>query len=349
MQRLINNTLDYFEKHRILSSIIVILFFTLILYPRFNMQDIAIIRPFTGVEAGEMTPDQKNYYNFTEYFKGSKGLNEVYEPFNYRPLLPFIASLLPFDSLLSLSIINVLANILTLMLLLLILKELNFNFGLRIIALLLYIVSFPLFYYGSSAFLEPTSNLFIYLIVYLIISGKKIWLPLTFALAAITKEVTIIAFPFAFVYYLLEYSTDKGQRIKSMLILLLSFILFVTANVLVRSYFATDNQYLWSPSLQTAIGNLSRLKTYLSFILSFGIPGFLAILYAAKHKQNVISKMLLPYYVGMFFSIMLSIYSIIAAYSDGRFIWTGMAFMIIISLYFIRNIADTNIISAEKQ
>lgn len=338
MHKLLADILLFFDKNKLLSLIIVLLLLAAVLYPRFNMQDIAIIRPFTGVEAGKMTPDQKNYYNFTEYFKGEKELQSVWPPFSYRPMMPFLASLLPFDSLLSMSIVNVIANLLTLWLIFLILKRLNFNYSLRISGMLLYVLSFPLLYYGSSGFLEPTSNLFIYLIVYLTVSDKKALLPPVFLLAALTKEVTIIALPFVFVYFLTANIKEKKQLKNAMYILFLSLVLFVAASVFVRTYFSTGNQYLWTPSFQTAIDNLSRAKTYLSFDLGLGLPGILAVWYSLKKDKTTEFKKLLPWYTGMSFAFLLSAFSVIAAYSDGRFIWTGYPFMIVISVYFLKEI-----------
>ena len=335
-----NKIISYINKHKLLSLVLVLMLLALILYPRFNMQDISIIRSYTGVESGEMTPDQKNYYNFTEYFKGHKELNTVWAPFSYRPLMPFAASLLPFDSMLSMSIVNVIANLLTLLLIYLILKKLKFDFAYRIIGLLLFIVSFPLLYYGSSGFLEPTANLFIYLIVFLVVSNKLMLIPISFILASFVKEVTIIALPFALVYYYLNYRDDKSKLIKAIIFLAVSFCFFVVGSIFTRIYFATDNLYIWSPTFETAINNLSRSRTYLSFILSFGLVGFLSLLYAVRNRMNITKQELLPFYTGMLFSILLSFYSVIAAYSDGRFIWTGYPFMIIISVYFIRELTS---------
>jgi hypothetical protein len=318
-----------------------------VLFPRFNMQDIALIKPLTGVAAGEMTPDQKNYYNFTEYFKGNKDINTVWAPFIYRPLMPFAASLLPFNSMLSMSMVNVIANLITLLLIYFTFKKLEFGFAYRIAGIMLYIISFPLLYYGSSGFLEPTANLFIYLIVYLTVSNKKILLALTFIFAALTKEVTILALPFSFVYFQVNNKNNKKEFNTSIYIIVLSFILFIATNILVRSYFSTGNQYLWSPSFQTAINNLSRTKTYLSFILGLGLPGILVIFYVIKDGKRAI-KTLLPWFTSMLFAFLLSIYSVIAAYSDGRFIWTGYPFMIVISIYYLRRISDNNFISTIK-
>ncbi len=327
---------DWTEENKVITIIITLVFLAAILYPRFNMQDTAFIRPFTGVAPGEMPPDQKNYYNFTEYFKGRKELNTVSEPFTYRPLLPFIASLLPFDAMLSMSIVNTLANLFTLLLIYLILKELQFSFALRAAGLLLYIISFPLLYYGSSGFLEPTANLFIYLIVYLTLSQRMILLIPAFILASAAKEVSIIALPFALSYFWMIYRHDKNKLKKSMTILTVSFIMFVLTNIIIRNHFDTGNSYIWSPTFETAIGNLKRAKTYLSFLLGFGFPGIFSMLYLVKYKEKVLSPEILPWFIGMIFAIMLSVYSVIAAYSDGRFIWTGYPFMITLSIYYLQ-------------
>ena len=342
LNKLLNKVFQFFDKHKALSLVFVLILLALILYPRFNMQDIAIIRPFTGVQPGQMTPDQQNYFYFTEYFKGKAELDKVWPPFSYRPLMPFFASLLPTDSMLGMSIINVFANILTLLLIYLILKKLGFAFSLRIIGLILYILSFPLLYYGSSSFLEPTSNLFIYLIVYLVVSNRTLLLPFAFILASLTKEVTIIALPFAIIYLWMKNRNNKNELRKSMLILTLSFILFIATNLFIRSVFATNNLYIWTPSSNTAMENLRRAKTYLSFILGFGLPGLFATVFLITNKSKIKSKEILPWFTGMISALLLAFYSIIAAYSDGRFIWTGYPFMIVLSIYYFNSIVNKN-------
>ena len=335
-----NGLFDLIEKNKLISFFFVLLLLAVILYPRFNMQDTAIIRPFTGVAPGQMTPDQKNYYNFTEYFRGNQELSSVWAPFSYRPLMPFLAAQLPFDAMLSMSIVNTIANLLTLVLIYLTLKKLQFRFALRIAGLFLYIFSFPLLYYGSSGFLEPTSNFFIYLIVYLVVGGHVFLLVPAFILASMTKEVTIVVLPFALIYYWLEYKNNGTELKKSMLILAISAIMFIVTNLFVRHYFETGNNYFWAPTIDTAIGNLKRAKTYLSFLLGFGLPGLLSLLYLIKYKSNIFDKKVLPWITGMLFAILLSFYSVIAAYSDGRFIWTGYPFMIVLAIYYLQQKFD---------
>lgn len=324
----------FFNKNKKLSILIVMILLALVLYPRFDMQDISLIRPFTGVQPGQMTPDQQNYYYFTEYFKGNSELGKVWPPFSYRPLMPFIASLIPTDSMLSMSIVNVIANLLTLLIIYYILKKLGFAFPLRISGMILYIISFPLLYYGSSGFLEPTANLFIYLIVYLTVSNKTLYLPFAFILASLAKEATIITLPFSIIYLLMQNRNNKNELRNSIFILTLSSILFIATNLFVRSVFATNNFYIWAPSSNTAIENLRRAKTYLSFILGFGFPGLFSLLFIFKYKTKIRTKEILPWVTGMIFALLLAFYSVVAAYSDGRFIWMGYPFMIVLTIYY---------------
>ena len=87
-ERLVPRVIHWFETHRLLSILLVITSLALVLSLRFNRNDVGIIKSFSGLKAGELSPDTHNYLNFVEYFKHNMSLDSVSAPFSFRPLTP---------------------------------------------------------------------------------------------------------------------------------------------------------------------------------------------------------------------------------------------------------------------
>ena len=122
--------LDFFKNNKIIAILILLVSIPIVLYPRFDMQDISLVKPFVGVPKGELTPDQRNYLHFVEYFRGEMPLDSCHAPYSFRPLVPFTASLLPFKPMTSIKIVNTFSVILTVIFIFLTLKRLHFDFEL---------------------------------------------------------------------------------------------------------------------------------------------------------------------------------------------------------------------------
>jgi hypothetical protein len=345
LKRGVRNLIVWFERHKKISILIVLASIVIAVYPRFNRHDIAIIRPFVGLKAGEVSPDIKNYVNFTEYFKGKLPLDSTSVPYSYRPLVPFLASLLPTDSLLGIVIINIAALLLSVLSIFFILKKEHFSFGLRTIGCLLYIFSFPVFYYVSAGYIDSSALCIICLVVLAAVYKKYLALPVIFLVGALVKEVIIIALPFALIYYY-QQREKKSEDVKIVFTVILSITFFLVAYYYSRATFAVVSNFMWLPGLSSIQQNIFRAKTYLSFTLSFGVVGILAVMQiiadfkeftsSGKHSINIFLKEYpsLPYVTGIIASLALYCYSFVAAYADGRFIWTAYPFMIPLAVKF---------------
>lgn len=95
--------------------------------------------------------------------------------------------------------------------------------------------------------------------------------------------------------------------------------------------------YLWFPSYEVFISNVIRPRTFLSFILTFGIPGVLSVLLIIYYfmKDKSVIKVNLTLITGLIISFCLWCYSVISAYSDGRFIWPSIVFSLPLSMIFL--------------
>jgi len=95
--------------------------------------------------------------------------------------------------------------------------------------------------------------------------------------------------------------------------------------------------YIWIPTYEIFIGNVSRPRTFASFILTFGIPGILSSLFIYYYfiRDKSVLKNNLTLISGLLISFCLWSYSVISAYSDGRFIWPSIVFSLPLSMIFL--------------
>ena len=169
--------------------------------------------------------------------------------------------------------------------------------------------------------------------LYVLLKEQWILLILLVIISTGVKETSIVIVFVSIVYILFK----TNLRVSSKIALIASYIaVYSSAIVIIRNIFGTDSEYIWLPKIQTVLYNISRPKTYLSFILTLGMPGMLSFFhlkYLKKYyKQKSIKLILL---LGFATSIMLFVYSIFSAKSDGRFIWTSYPYTIPLSLFII--------------
>jgi len=260
--------LDFFKKNKVVAILILLTSIPLVLYPRFDMQDIAIIRPFVGVPKGELTTDQRNYLNYVEYFRGNMPLDSCHAPYSFRPLVPFTASLLPFRAMTSINILNTFSVILTVILIWFTLQKLGFPFELRVIGGLLFVISFPTFYYSTTGHIDATATMLLFAIVFARIYEKDVALIPLMILAALAKETSLILFPFLMlhlylskqpsnfrmkfssIFVMLKIPKDKQAR-RSYLYIWISFFVYLIAVVAARKFFGEfgdGSAYFWAPT-----------------------------------------------------------------------------------------------------
>ncbi|OGU56448.1 MAG: hypothetical protein A2X64_03285 [Ignavibacteria bacterium GWF2_33_9] len=350
-----NKVLNFFDRNHAIAWIILAISIPAILYPRFNMQDIAIVRPFVGVHNGELTIDQQNYLHFVQYFRGEVPLDSVHAPYSFRPLIPFTASLMPFsDAMTSINLVNTFSVMLTVLLIILTLKKLGYSFGIRICGALLYVISFPTLYYSTTGHIDATSTMFLFAIIWARISGEDIWLILFFILAALAKETSIILFPFLFLHLYFHNNPSARFTFSSLFkclkipaqkenrniyfIFWIAFILYFVTTIIARKafgMFGDGSDYVWFPSAEHLADNIFRSKTYISLIISFGFPGLFALLYISK-KHIVKKAVFNAFIIGMCTSLLMWVYSYFSAWADGRFIWTAYPFMIPLAAEYFR-------------
>ncbi|AFH49778.1 Hypothetical protein IALB_2073 [Ignavibacterium album JCM 16511] len=305
--------------YKILSLLLLLY---LVALPRFNWRPLpAPLNNFVGTKPF----DVEQYEKYVEYFRGNLQIaSELEGPFSYRPLVPYLASFLHFDALTSINLINLLLLSLGLIYLIKFLSEINVSEKFITIGLIIFIVSFPVFYYTTSGYIDASLIGILAITNYYLFRSKYFSFSISFTIGILIKETIIIMLPVAAVYYLTNEKTNK----KYLKIIVPIFLYLITV-IAIRSLVPQKENYIWNPSIENFLYNISRAKTYLTFILTLGIPGVLSLyLIFSDKKKNVSKGLLFPLVTGFLFSFLLWVYSLFSAYSDGRQLWTSYAYTI---------------------
>ncbi|WP_337864990.1 hypothetical protein [Ignavibacterium sp.] len=316
---------------KISKLIPLLLLLYLVVLPRFNWRDLP--QPFNQF-VGEKPFDVVQYQKYVQFFRGNKNVaNELEGPFSYRPLVPLLASVIPFQSNTSINLINLFFLTLGLIYLLRLLRLFGFNENQSIIGGLFFILSFPLFYYATSGYIDGSLLGILLISTYYLFDDKYFLFILTFTLGIFIKETIIILLPVA----IIEFMIKEKSKIKFLKVII-PVLLYFLVIVLIRKIAPHKESYVWKPSIDILIYNLVRVKTYLSFLLTFGIPGLLATYLIITKKIQMISKEIsYPILAGFLFSFLLWLYSLFAAYSDGRQLWITYVFSIPLALFVIQH------------
>jgi len=303
----------------------------LVVLPRFNWRDLP--QPFNQF-VGEKPFDVEQYEKYVEYFRGNKNLaDELEGPFSYRPLVPLLASLLPFESLTSLNLVNLFFLTLGLIYLIKLLLKLGFNEKELIISNLIFIFSFPLFYYATSGYIDASLIGIMLISNCYLMTNRYFLFIFSFTIGIFIKETIIVLLPVSTVYYLLNEKT-KIKFVK----ISIPIILYLIIVGVIRNLVPQKEIYFWKPSYEILHYNLLRIKTYITFILTLGIPGLLSFyIVFKKNRKNIPKEILYPMFTGILFSFLLWVYSLFAAYSDGRQLWTSYVFAVPLTCYLLAN------------
>lgn len=297
------------------------------LIPRFARQDSIFGLSFAGLTGSDLG-DAAEYIRYTDFFRSGGALPDP--PFVFRPIMPAVASLLPWDPLVSLSAVGVACIIFAAGFVLAVCYEITNDLDASTLGALMFSLSFPTFYYSSIGIVDPLSVALCALAALLVIRRAVLWSAFVFALAVLSKESTISALPFFVVFV----ATDQGARTSKafaagsfLLFAILSF--WASRNVFIPAGVATMHN--WPIGMDITWENLSRARTYATLLLGVGLQGFIAVYWWIKRLTGRLSYLADPFMWGGIGSIVLFSYSILSAYSDARFLWVGQIFTSVVA------------------
>ncbi|HMI30744.1 MAG TPA: hypothetical protein VK527_03325 [Candidatus Limnocylindrales bacterium] len=257
--------------------------------------------------------DVEGYVRLTEFFRGHTPADSLIAPFCFRPLVPFAASVLPVDAPSAVNVINLLCLMLTVLALDRILSFLGYAVRARTLGCLLFIVSFPTFYYGTIGFVDPAAVMFVTLGIYAVLKGRWVLLGAITVLGVLAKEtVGIVA--------LLPILRTRRQIALAALLSGLAVLTLAWVRALLPGH-----HFLWLPSLRTILDNAARPRTYLTFLLTVGPLLALALAGAWKRRLTPGSHF---FWAGFALALAVYVYSLFSTYADGRSVWTAVPFLV---------------------
>jgi predicted membrane-bound dolichyl-phosphate-mannose-protein mannosyltransferase len=274
--------------------------------------------------------DLKYFKAYVEYFRDQPLTAPLRPATNWRFLVPYLASKIPFDAVTSINLVNCVFLILSLVVFYKTLELLKVEPNKIWQSLWLFILSFPMFYYSTIGYVDASLFFFIALSIYFTITNKPGLFLLSILLGLCVKETVAMAIPFYLFYHL---KTDRKKAIYTSLLAIISFVIlfYLIKKIAPVSIEGSENNF-WKFDLANMKNNFFRINTWLSFILSFGFLGLVFLIEIRKLSTYKIlgNQLILSCLVcmaGAFFFYSLSYFSTVA---DGRVIWLTYFYLIII-------------------
>jgi len=295
-----------------LGPVFLLLGLLVVCYPRFNRD--------TG-------GDGKHYVDLVRYFRSQIDSSALSAPFSYRVAGPLLASLLPLDPMTALNIVNLLALGVTTLLIQRIILMLSGSLESALAGSGLFIFSFPTFYYGTIAYVDPVLICSLTLFVFALCVKNQRLAVVAFLFGCLAKESMLLTTPAYFAYALRSGGTHERQVVR-VAIVVGSGVIVLSA---IRWLIPVGSDLRLGPSLQFLVTNSSRPFAWLSVLLSFGIPGFLlTVLLCRRVAREKLFRhaMGLPLSFGALGSIILLAATWCAAHVDGRPVWTLYPFAV---------------------
>lgn len=306
---------------------VLIIVFLLIVAVRFNRNGFLVKRELH---------DAAFYISNVDFFRGDKISYALWAPFNERLLVTIAAAPLPFDSMTSINVVNVIFLLIAIYFLYKTLIFYELDKKLVWAGLYIFVISFPTFYYSTIGYIDSGVLVMIFMGNYAILRNNPVLFLLSIVLGTLAKEGIVLLVPVAWAY---AYSTNNKKWYGyGILALVLYLIIWGAVKKYMPNTHGTTPLLFWKPINWRIVDNLTRLNFYLSSLFSFGIPWTLVTYLLIKEKEDLKKyiKTDLPLLTGTFFGFLLWVYSIFSAHADGRFFWIAYCYPIVLGLIWVK-------------
>ena len=256
--------------------------------------------------------DADQYELLLEHFRGHE-TRGILAPFAYRPLAPFVASLLPLAPRASMHAVNLLALAGAVYATdrLLLLRRASDRA--RLVAALLGVVSFPSFYYLSIGLVDPAAIFFVALGTWAMLADVRWLTVLAVLLGALTKESTGVVL----------LAVALSLRRPAWFAVLVG--VFLAGTVIARTAIGLPPWFVWAPSGWRIGDNLTRARMWLSVAMSLGLPALLAIRSLVRERPRAED---MPLLFGAGAALVVTVCAVGVAHADGRPAWLLSPFAI---------------------
>ncbi len=312
------------------KSIIWLITVTIILFIgvtsiRFNRNTTVVNRPLN---------DARYFIAYVEYFRGDVPSDVIRPASNWRLLVPLVAAVLPLSPLSAINVTNQLLLLLSLVILYQSLLLVGVSKGYVWLGLMLFILSFPTFYYTTIVYIDPGVMFFVSLCIYAVLAQNLPILILGFVIGFFAKEAIVVIIPFAVVYQFM-----LGKRKNAIGLAILLAVIYVVLSYLVRQYAyitpGEKNNLFWVANSSNILLNINRINSLLAPILSLGLVGFLYAL-TIKYQTIFKSPLQLATLALVVTTIAMYAFAFITTFADGRPFWLAYYPMIIVGMIWLQ-------------
>jgi hypothetical protein len=289
-----------------------------------------------GRSLGRFSFDNYSYIASVEYFRGDYHRYPIYGPWRWRLVPSWIAAQTPIDNpavafaavSLAFAVIGGASLVVT-----------PARNGLRrrgqMVVAVLFALSFPMFWYGTSGYVD-TAVVAMLCVGLMLIQSRRWWLfLLLLPFAFLVKETYLLIVPVAAVY-MWARSTKRSDWLP---VTVASLAVLVVMWFGVRWALPTPRTLGWIPNYERFQSNVTRPEAVGSFLLTCGVVIPLAlvrtwILFTRRSVGGPSVTELrenLHLVVGAFLGLTVSFHGFLTAYADGRHAWTAYPFAVILS------------------
>jgi hypothetical protein len=347
--------LNMITTRKMLPLVMLSILLVIVMLPRFNRRD-AGFSTITGGTHGSFIADDGTryaqpadawfYLEYVKYFRNTPAGDVIapVAPFCRRPLCPLLASLLPFNEMTSLNIVNIGMLLASLAVLAAVMGLLNVSAFAGYGALLLFVFSFPTFYYGAIGYVDPALVFFLSLGVWALITRQRTIFIVCMFIGVFAKEGIALLLPVA-----AAVAVQSGFRRRETVTALAGIAGWGMAMALLSFTLGDQRHFVWIPDPERVAGNLLRFRSLFSMMASFGIPGVFgtAFLLQRLRDRNLIAVPCIEILAtGFILSLLFCCFGIATVYADGRCLWPMYPFAIPLSaLWLDRMVATLRITS----
>lgn len=302
---------------------LTLLLFLVVTLPRFNRNTIVVERPLN---------DARYFIAYVEYFRGEIPSDVIRPASNWRMLVPLVASLLPFDPLTSINLINLVCFGIALFYLFKSCVALALPSEFAWLSCWLSILSFPAFYYTTIGYVDPGALLFIAAGTYFTIKGQLAGVLTCMITGAFAKETIGLLIPFYAGYHYMQ------QKQRTIWVVIGLALLFVVMNIAIRHYAyltpGANNPAFWGFSTDAFYANTKRFNSYAAPLLSLGLPAllFCYCLYRSGVRTAIRTPIMFAALLSLSAALCITLLVSLATVVDGRTIWMVNGMLLIASM-----------------
>ena len=290
----------------------------------FNKGDPARALSGTPRPAGLLSIDEAQYVGMVERFRGQTPGLELWAPFTYRPVAPWLAAQLPFEPLTALNVLNVLSLLGATWFVWRTLRLFEPSPAWQFAGTMAFVWSFPFCYYGTTGLVDPPALLLIAAGLYLVMTERWGGVVAVGLAGGLVKESIVLLWPVA----LAQCAISRRRDARAVAAVLLFPVGFALSSALGRALAPTRGDYTFWKGLNL-LENLSRARVYVAAALSLGLQGLFAAFAvpALRRMASEERRRYLPLAVGALGSFALFGVALVTAHADGRFLWLGHPFL----------------------